>query len=191
MKQADIAMYQAKKSGRNTLRFFDPTMQDIINAHSLLEEALRVALVRKEFQLYYQIQVGSDGHPLGAEALVRWMHPTRGIVSPFEFIPLAEDTGLILPLGKWVLETACDQLKNWQQNSLTCDFVLAVNVSARQFRQADFVAQVKEIIERHSINASLLKLELTEGLLLESIEETIEKMNNCYWRSSAIRHPIF
>lgn len=177
MKQADIAMYQAKKTGRNTLRFFDPQMQDIINSHSLLEEALRVALVRNEFQLYYQIQVGSDGRPLGAEALVRWMHPTRGIVSPFEFIPLAEDTGLILPLGKWVLETACDQLKSWQKIPLTCNLVLAVNVSARQFRQADFVAQVKEVIERHSINPSLLKLELTESLLLESIEETIAKMN--------------
>ncbi|MFA6013661.1 MAG: EAL domain-containing protein [Gallionellaceae bacterium] len=178
LKQADIAMYQAKKSGRNALRFFDPQMQERINAHASLEDSLRNALVKHEFQLYYQIQVGSSNRPLGAEALIRWMHPERGLISPIEFIPLAEETGLILPLGQWVLETACAQLKCWQQNPLTSELVLAVNVSAKQFRQDDFVAQVKAVIQRHAIDPKLLKLELTESLLLETINETIATMND-------------
>jgi diguanylate cyclase (GGDEF)-like protein/PAS domain S-box-containing protein len=177
MKQADIAMYQAKKSGRNVLRFFDQQMQDSINTRSQLEEMLRQAMTRKEFQLFYQIQVDHLDRPVGAEALIRWMHPTQGIVSPFEFIPLAEDTGLIIPLGKWVLETACHQLQRWQENPLACKLVLAINVSARQFRDAGFVAQVKQCIEQYSVLPGLLKLELTESLLLENIEETVAKMN--------------
>jgi len=177
MKQADIAMYQAKKAGRNTLRFFDPQMQDNINTRAALEDALRNALVNHEFQLYYQIQMGSSNRPLGAEALIRWIHPERGLIPPVQFIPLAEDTGLILPIGKWVLETACAQLKLWQQSPLTHELVLAVNVSAKQFRQTDFVAQVKAVVQRHAIDPKLLKLELTESLLLETIEDTIATMN--------------
>jgi diguanylate cyclase (GGDEF)-like protein len=177
MKQADIAMYQAKKAGRNTLRFFDPQMQETINTRASLEDELHTALAKNEFQLYYQIQVGSSQHALGAEALIRWIHPERGIVSPLQFIPLAEETGLILPIGQWVLETACAQLKTWQQNALTCDLVLAVNVSAKQFRQADFVAQIQAVVQRHAINPKRLKLELTESLLLETIEDTVATMN--------------
>ncbi len=109
--------------------------------------------------------------------MIRWIHPERGIVSPTQFIPLAEETGLILPIGLWVLETACAQIKTWQQDALTCDLVLAVNVSAKQFRQSDFVAQIQTVVQHHAINPTRLKLELTESMLLENIEDTITKMN--------------
>jgi diguanylate cyclase (GGDEF)-like protein/PAS domain S-box-containing protein len=177
MKQADIAMYQAKKAGRNTLRFFDPMMQHTINARATLESELHKALEHHQFQLHYQIQVDGANCPLGAEALIRWLHPDRGMISPAQFIPLAEETGLILPIGLWVLETACARLKTWEENVFTRDLVLAVNVSARQFRQTDFVTQVQTVVKNHAINPERLKLELTESLLLENIEETIAKMN--------------
>jgi EAL domain-containing protein (putative c-di-GMP-specific phosphodiesterase class I) len=170
-------MYQAKKAGRNALRFFDPEMQSSISKLAALEDALRIALVNHEFQLYYQIQVDSSHRPLGAEALIRWIHPERGLVSPAQFIPLAEDTGQILSIGKWVLETACIQLKAWQQDTLTCDLILAVNVSAKQFRQPDFVPQVQAAIKRYAIDSRLLKLELTESMLVSNVEETIKTMN--------------
>ena len=178
MKQADIAMYQAKKAGRNTLRFYDPVMQAGINARVALEEELRSALEKNQFQLFYQIQIDSSNHPIGAEALIRWIHPERGPVSPAQFIPLAEETGLIVPIGQWVLETACAQLDAWQQDRLTRDLVLAVNVSGMQFRQSDFVKQVRETVERHTINPNRLKLELTESMLLENIEDIIATMNS-------------
>lgn len=182
LKQADIAMYQAKKDGRNTLRFFDPKMQVTINARASLEEELRVALKKSQFHLYYQIQVGDTGadggiRPLGAEALIRWIHPERGLISPVQFIPLAEETGLILSIGQWVLETACDQLYAWQQDERTCDLVLAVNVSARQFFQPDFVDKVRAALDRHVINPRLLKLELTESLLLDNIADIAGTMS--------------
>ncbi|MGB7816604.1 MAG: PAS domain S-box protein [Methylotenera sp.] len=176
LKQADIAMYQAKKAGRNTLRFFNPQMQISITARVALERELRKAIDSQQLQLYYQIQVDNSGHPLGAEALIRWLHPERGLVSPAQFIPLAEETGLILPIGQWVLDTACAQIKAWHKNALTRDLTLSINVSAKQFRQADFVAQVSTAIERHSIDPMQLKLELTESLLLENIEDTIDSM---------------
>jgi len=177
LKQADIAMYQAKRVGRNNLRFFDPQMQETINQRVSLESELRKALEQQQFQLYYQIQVDSLRRPVGAEALLRWIHPERGTVSPAEFIPLAEENGLILPIGQWVLETACAQLKAWEQDGLTRDLSLALNVSAQEFRQAEFVAQVQTSIQRHDINPKLLKLELTESLLLEDMEDTISTMN--------------
>jgi len=177
LKQADIAMYQSKKTGPNMLRFFDPQMQADINARAALERELHQAIENNEFQLYYQIQVDSSHRQLGAEVLIRWMHPVRGLVSPAQFIPLIEETGLILPVGQWVLETACDQLKKWQQDESTSNLVLAVNISARQFRQKNFVTQVQAALHRHIINPRLLKLELTESLLLENIEDIIEKMN--------------
>lgn len=177
-KQADIAMYQAKKAGRNTMRFFDPHMQDTLNARAALETDLRKAVERKEFHLHYQIQVDSANRALGAEALIRWKHPERGLVSPAEFISLAEETGLILPIGEWVLEEACTQLKTWHFDVRTRDLVLAVNVSAKQFRQADFASQVQIIVDRHGIDPTRLKLELTESMLQESIEDTIVIMND-------------
>ena len=183
MKQADIAMYQAKKAGRNNLRFFDPKMQESVNARAAIEDGLYNALTNRQFELYYQIQVDNvqaDGsrRTLGAEALIRWIHPERGVIPPIQFISLAEETGLIIPIGQWVLETACAQVKIWQQDELTRDLVLAVNISAMQFRQPEFVAQIKALIQRYDINPALLKLELTESLLLENIEDTISTMNS-------------
>jgi len=176
LKQADIAMYQAKKAGRNTLRFFDPMMQKSINERAALEGELRKALEKNQFQLYYQIQVDNSHRILGAEALIRWLHPERGLVSPAEFIPLAEDTGLIFPIGQWILETACKQLKEWQNQAVTRELVLAVNVSAKEFRQIEFVNQVHRTLQAKAINPKLLKLELTESLLLDNIEATISTM---------------
>ena len=176
LQQADIAMYQAKKAGRNTIRFFDPKMQVAINERSSLEEELRLALKKQQFHLYYQIQVDGYRNPLGAEALIRWRHPQRGMISPFHFIPLAEETGLILPIGQWVLESACAQIKVWEQQATTRDLVLAVNVSAKQFNQADFVAQVNSVVQRHDINPSRLKLELTESMLAENLNHIIASM---------------
>jgi diguanylate cyclase (GGDEF)-like protein/PAS domain S-box-containing protein len=176
LKQADIAMYQAKKAGRNALRFFDPEMQRAINARAALEGELYKALEQKQFHLYYQIQVDSSRRPVGAEALIRWLHPEHGLVSPAQFIPLAEETGLILPIGKWVLETACAQLKAWERDELTRNLVLAVNISAKQFHQADFVAQVRSIVQHYAIQPNLMKLEPTESLLLENTQDTVSTM---------------
>jgi len=176
-KQADIAMYQAKNEGRNTLRFFDPKVQLAINHRVTLEGELRSAIEYHQFFLHYQIQVDQANRPVGAEALIRWIHPTRNMVSPAEFIPIAEETGMILPIGKWVLDTACAQLSLWQLDEKSRDLMLSVNVSGKQFVQADFAAQVKEIVQRHGINPAKLKLELTESILLDNIERIISTMN--------------
>jgi diguanylate cyclase (GGDEF)-like protein/PAS domain S-box-containing protein len=176
LKQADIAMYQAKKAGRNSIRFFNPEMQSSITARVELEAELRKALEQHQFQLHYQIQIDNLGIPLGAEALIRWLHPNRGMISPFHFIPLAEETGLIIAIGQWVLDSACAQLKAWQQNSLTHDLTLSINVSAKQFHQTDFVSQIQSTIKHYGINPKLLKLELTESILLDSVEDTIASM---------------
>lgn len=176
LKHADIAMYQAKKDGRNGMCFFDPLMQDAINIRANLERELREAVEQQQFQLHYQVQVNHLGIPLGAEALIRWIHPVRGLISPFHFIPLAEETGLILPIGQWVLDTACRQLNAWQQDPMTSDLTISINVSAKQFRQTYFVAQVQNILQQYAIDPGLLKLELTESTLLESIEDTISSM---------------
>jgi len=176
LKQADTAMYEAKKSGRNTLRFFDPAMQEELEARAHIEAGLRDALRKHEFRLYYQMQTNNTGSILGAEVLLRWLHPEQGLISPLQFIPLAEETGLILPIGKWVLESACQQLKAWEADLHTSHLQLAVNVSGRQFRQPDFVAQVSEIINRFGINPIYLKLELTESIVLDDVTDTIAKM---------------
>jgi len=175
-KQADIAMYQAKKAGRNTLRFFDPHMQEAIDTRSTLENELRNAVEYHQFFLYYQIQVDQNLRPFGAEALIRWVHPKRDLVSPAEFIPIAEETGLILPIGKWVLDTACAQLSKWQLDANTRHLIMSVNVSAKQFRQPDFATQVQAIVLRHGIDPTKLKLELTESILHENMESTVETM---------------
>jgi diguanylate cyclase (GGDEF)-like protein/PAS domain S-box-containing protein len=176
LQQADLAMYQAKAAGRNTMRFFDSAMQAVVTARAALETDLRQALHEGQFLLYYQAQVDADGHLTGAEALVRWQHPRRGMVSPLEFIPLAEETGIILPLGHWVLDTACRQLAVWATQDSMAHLSIAVNVSARQFRQADFVAQVLAVISATGTNPARLKLELTESLLLDNVEDIINKM---------------
>ena len=182
LRQADIAMYQTKRSGRNSLRFFDPGMQETVNIRAALEIELRRAIDIRQFVLHYHVQMdGSrfDGglSPSGAEVLLRWHHPEKGMIDPNQFIRLAEETGLILPLGQWVLDTACAQLKSWQSSAATSHLVLAVNISARQFLQSDFYEQLRSLIQRHEINPRRLKLELTEGVLLDKIDETVEKMN--------------
>jgi diguanylate cyclase (GGDEF)-like protein/PAS domain S-box-containing protein len=176
IKQADIAMYQAKKAGRSNLRFFDPKMQHLINAQAALEGELRQAMERQQFHLHYQVQVDRANRAFGAEALIRWTHPTRGLVSPAQFIPLAESTDLILPIGQWVLETACAQLKAWEHDVRACELALSVNVSAKQFHRKGFVDSVRDVVQRHAINPALLTLEITESLLLEHVEETIATM---------------
>lgn len=177
LRHTDLAMYQAKDAGRNTVRFFDPTMQSIVSVRAALERDLRHALEQNQFQLYYQSQSTHERKILGAECLIRWHHPERGMVSPADFIPLCEETGLILPIGQWVLDTACAQLKLWESQAKTRDLQLAVNVSARQFAQADFVSLVEQTIQRHAINPARLKLELTESLVLGNVADTISKMN--------------
>ena len=177
IKNADIAMYQAKYAGRNTLRFFNPEMQAALEARVILEEEMRIALDKQQFRLYYQFQVNNLRQIVGAEVLIRWQHPLRQLVSPLEFISLAEETGQIVPIGKWVLEMACCQLKRWQADVNTRDLQLSVNVSARQFHQTDFVEEVCQLVKSYAINCKRLKLELTETLVIDDIEDTITKMN--------------
>ena len=177
LKQADIAMYQAKKAGRDNLTFFDPQMQKSVSERVSLETDLRAAQAKEQFQLYYQPQVDRDGSFIGVEVLIRWIHPDRGLVSPFDFIPLAEETGLILPIGHWVMETACNQLKAWAADDDMQHLQLSVNVSARQFHQSDFVEVVQEILNQSAIQPDKLKLELTESLVLDDIDDTIQKMH--------------
>lgn len=176
MKQADIAMYQAKKTGRNCLRFFDPEMQNTIVNRAAIELNLRKALMNNQFTLFYQIQVDSKSKAIGAEALIRWIDPVHGVVSPATFIPLAEETGIIVPIGNWVLETACAQIQAWQQETLSRDLILAVNISAKQFRQEGFTGHIKKLIDTYKINPKLLKLELTESLMLDDIDYTVDTM---------------
>ena len=176
LKRADLAMYQAKAAGRNTLCFFDPKIQAAALARAGLEAELRQALQRGEFLLHYQPQLDSEGRVTGVEALLRWQNPARGMVSPAQFIPLAEDTGLILPLGRWVLEQACAKLARMAQHAPTANLSMAVNVSALQFRQPGFVDDVLAVLAQSGAEPSCLKIELTESLLLEDIENAIEKI---------------
>jgi len=177
LKRADLAMYQAKAAGRNTLRFFDPEMQAAASARAALEADLRQGLLRNEFMLYYQRVVDDQGHTTGVEALLRWRHPERGLVPPGEFIPVAEQTGLILPLGQWVLEAACAQLVAWSAKPHTQKLTMAVNVSARQFKHPDFSNHILSLLRLSGANPYRLKLELTESLLLSDFDEVIVKMS--------------
>ena len=175
LKRADMAMYQAKADGRNTIRFFDPSMQEAVEVKARLEADLRRALENDELILNYQIQVHDDGSIHGAEALLRWEHPERGAISPAEFIPLAEETSLILPIGEWVLQAACKQLAAWTGTELE-GVRVAVNISARQFRQPDFVQDVRAVLQHYGLDPKRIKLELTESLVLDDISDTIAKM---------------
>ncbi|MBU3900567.1 MAG: EAL domain-containing protein [Gammaproteobacteria bacterium] len=176
-KQADLAMYRAKAEGRNTLCFFNPAMQAQVSARTALEADLHQALTRAEFVLYYQPQVDAAGQQFGVEALVRWQHPQRGLVPPLEFIAVAESTGLILPLGRWILMTACRQLATWATNPAQSQWCIAVNVSARQFRQSDFVQTVQQALLQAGANPQRLELELTESLLVDDVEGVIARMS--------------
>ena len=176
LKHADTAMYQAKAAGRGVARFFVPAMQEALEARLLWESELRRGIAEGQLRLFYQVQIGPGQRVRGVEALVRWQHPERGLVPPGEFIALAEDTGLILPLGNWVLEEACRQLAVWAHSPATAHLHIAVNVSARQFHQPGFAESVHGLIQRHGIHPSRLKLELTESLLLDNVNESIATM---------------
>jgi len=176
LQQADIAMYQAKAAGRNAMFFFAPALQASVNARVALERDLRLAIRENQFSLFYQPQL-DRGLLTGAEALLRWRHPERGLVTPHEFVPLAEETGLIFPLGNWVLETACLQIAAWAHRPEGQHLSVAVNVSAREFRQPKFVDQVLGALDRTGANPENLKLELSENMFVENVEEVIAKMS--------------
>jgi diguanylate cyclase (GGDEF)-like protein len=178
LKRADIAMYAVKTTGRNGLCFFDPKMLDAITVRAELERDLRHALAESQFALHFQVQVADQGCPIGAEVLIRWQHPVKGLVAPLQFIGLAEETGLIIPIGEWVLQTACQQLRRWESDPIATEFQLAVNVSARQFRAADFVERVRAILAETGARAGHLKLELTESMVLDNVKDAIEKMHS-------------
>lgn len=173
VKAADIAMHKAKQAGRNQACAYAPGMQTEIATQVMLETDLREATAQQQLRLHYQVQVDHTGRPFGAEVLLRWQHPQRGLISPQEFIPVAESSGLIVEMGSWVLDQACAQIARWQQSPKTRELSLSVNISARQFRQADFVAMVKDCLQRHQINPNALRLELTESLLLENVDDAV------------------
>lgn len=177
LKQADIAMYQAKASGRNALRFFNPQMQANVEKRFSLEEDLYQALLHEEFVVYYQAQTTKNCF-IGAEALVRWIHPEKGLIPPVDFIPLAEESGLIIPLGELVFKTVFQQLKLWERNQITKHLQIAVNVSAKQFRQKDFVSNLENLLNEYQIQTNCLKLELTESILLENFYDVRAKMES-------------
>ncbi|TDO09757.1 bifunctional diguanylate cyclase/phosphodiesterase [Halomonas ventosae] len=176
LQQADMALFQAKRAGGDTLRFFDPAMQTQLHWRAQLEADLRQALPRDELLLHYQPQVGDDGRMTGVEALLRWQHPARGLVSPGEFIPLAEENRLIVPIGAWVLETACRQLVAWANDPITAELTISVNVSPEQFREAGFADRLLTILTRTGALAERLKLEVTESLFVHDRDEARETM---------------
>ncbi|MDP3638658.1 MAG: EAL domain-containing protein, partial [Azonexus sp.] len=176
LKQADISLYKAKDAGRNAIRFFDNAMQTALDARAGLESRLHQALTENEFLLFVQPQVDMNRQLIGAETLIRWQPPGQAMVPPDNFIPLAEETGLIVPIGLWVLDQACAHLRRWADDAALKNLYLAVNVSARQFRQSDFVEQVQAALERHRVNPKRLKLELTESLLLDNVDNVVNKM---------------
>ncbi|WP_295950761.1 EAL domain-containing protein [Rhodoferax sp.] len=176
LQHADLAMYQSKKAGRNTLRFFDPTMQTALSQHIAMKNELRQAIHQRQLRLFFQPQIDHRRHIIGAEALVRWPNSNHDMVSPTEFIPLAEESDMILQIGQWVLETACIQLKAWENRPLTRHLRLSINVSAKQFHQSDFVAMVKQVVADSGVNPALIKLEVTESVVLK-VADAITKMD--------------
>ncbi|MBL1319948.1 MAG: EAL domain-containing protein [Methylophaga sp.] len=176
LSQADTAMYAAKNSGRNTLQFFGADLQEAIEKRISEEQALRVALDKQQFELYYQIQVDNEGQAEGAEALIRWHHPIRGLVPPSEFIPLAEEVHLIEDIGLWVIDTACQKMEQWEQADTTKHLVLSINISALHFQKDDFVNKFLHIVKEYKINPQKLNIELTETVVLENVDVAILKM---------------
>ena len=176
LKRADLAMYEAKSRGRNLFKFFNPSLQATLAARAEVETELHEALQRQQFVIHYQPQVDTDEGVIGAEALIRWQHPRKGMILPGEFIPVAELTGQILPLGRWILRTACQQLAEWAADPCREHLVLSVNVSAREFYQPDFVATVLDILDETGAAPDRLELELTETLLADDVDGLIEKM---------------
>ncbi|MHB1373299.1 MAG: EAL domain-containing protein [Thauera sp.] len=176
LRQAELAMYKGKGLGRNVVRFFEDAMQQELDRRNLLEHELRDAIEQEQLALYYQVQVDASEVPIGAEALIRWIHPVRGVIPPFAFIPLAEETGLIEPMGRWALATACQQLAEWSRNDALRNLTLAVNVSPRQFKAENFVQDVFYELERARVPADRLKLEVTESLAIDDFETSVEKL---------------
>ena len=177
LRHADMAMYQAKDSGRNAVRFFDPIMQNNVATRAALVSDLRNAISQQQLHLHYQLQVDNDNRPVGAEALLRWIHPQRGMVMPEQFLPVAEESTLIIDIGDWVLNEACRQLILWSGNDKMRDLVLTVNISAKQFAMQNFVATVADVLQTHRINPARLKLELTESMALDGLPGAVEKMH--------------
>ena len=176
LRKADSAMYQAKHSGRNTIRLFDPQMQASLEARLLLEEDLKKALDQQDLDVFYQPQVDAQGRLIGVEALTRWTHPQRGSISPAEFIPLAEESGLILQIGDFVLKHVAQTLSKWAESDKLSGLTIAMNISAHQLQQVDFVAQIAAFIKHYGFQPDRLKLELTESMMLIDIQDSIDKM---------------
>lgn len=176
LKNAETSIYQAKTAGRNTICFFDPAIQAVIRERQELEADLLNAIARKQFELFFQAQVNDSNQLTGAEVLLRWHHPLRGMVPPSVFIPLAEETGAIVEIGEWVVRSACQQLQAWQQNPRFSQLQLAVNVSAIQFQQANFTNTMREIFSSYGEVLSRIKLELTESVMLDHAEEVVQKI---------------
>ncbi len=178
LRNADIAMYRAKEQGRNNCQFYTPSMNARIAERLALETDLWHALERQEFVVYYQPQVDLGSESIvGVEALLRWQHPVRGLVLPGEFIPVAEDTGLILPLGEWVLRTACAQSKAWQQAGFP-PLRVTLNLSSRQFQQRDLTETVAEVLRHTGLAPHYLQLEITESAAIENVDITIKMLRN-------------
>ncbi|WP_404419916.1 putative bifunctional diguanylate cyclase/phosphodiesterase [Marinospirillum sp.] len=176
LRKAETAMRQAKSEGGSQVIFYDPRLQAAMEKRIWMEKELQQAIHKNQLELHYQLQLGPHNQPIGAEALLRWTHPKKGRISPGDFIPLAEESDLILPLGNWVLETACQQLANWQKQSTTQKFCLAVNISARQFQKGDLTHRIDSLLSRYAISPECLKLEITESALMEDMENTITQM---------------
>ena len=176
LKRADTAMYQAKDAGRNTFRFYQHSMQEAADSRLLIEKNLRVAISKNEISLQYQPQISDDNKLIGVEALVRWKHSELGMISPVEFIPVAEETGLIIPLGQWIVEMVCQQIKRWDKQEIHIPYI-AINISAKQFHQADFVSMLVHTVFEHQIKPDRVMLEITERVFLDNLEEANDKMN--------------
>jgi diguanylate cyclase (GGDEF)-like protein/PAS domain S-box-containing protein len=176
LKRADVAMYKSKQDGRNLIRQYDPAAQKAINERMALSNDLNLALRDGQLMLLYQLQVDALNLAVGAECLMRWHHPTRGLVSPVEFIPLAEDSGAIVAMGDWVVQTACDTLARWANEPALAHLTLSVNVSPRQFSESDFVPRIQRILHDTGAQPQLLRLEVTEGILMRDTQEVIAKM---------------
>jgi len=176
LKKADTAMYQAKEAGRNTFRFYQQSMQDVADARLQIEKNLRTAIANSEFAMHYQPQLSASNEVVGAEALIRWQNSGLGFVSPVDFIPIAEETGLIISIGQWVIESVCEQIKIWEKQGISIPHI-AINISAKQFHQADFVSTLIHTLYEQNVKPEKIMLEITEGVFLGNLEEAIDKMD--------------
>jgi len=170
-------MYAAKNSGRNSARFYDSALQETMSTQVLMIQDLRISISNNDLYLVYQEQVDNEGNTVGVEALIRWKHPTKGVISPIEFIPIAEISGLIIPLGEWIMEQAVQQLENWKDDPIKQIWRISVNISPKQFEEENFVPALQRLIEQTQLQPSKLRLELTEGLLIQNTQKAMDKIN--------------